>query len=116
MRLTFAPARPMRPDLGPAAADPPRNFARCADKTEALETGEREQRRVIVAPAHFLEACRDVAADVEQLQVGPASEDLCPAAHRRCADAGATRQHVERPAGRRHQHVAGVFALVPRRW
>ncbi len=78
---------------------------------EALEPGGREHGRVAVAGVELGEARVDVAAQHDDLEVGPAMTQLALAAQARGADARALRQGSQRFVARRDEGIARIAAL-----
>lgn len=79
-------------------------------KTEPLEPGERQQRRVGHPLLELPEARLDVAAIGDDLEIGPEPADERLTAQRRRADHRPFRQIVERPVFQRQKGIAHVLA------
>ena len=89
-----------RQDLGDAVME-----------AQALESGDGEDDRVEVFLFELLEPRVHVAAQADDLKVGPLGEELCAAAKARRADLRALGKVRERLIARTHDGVAGVEAL-----
>ena len=64
----------------------------CRGKAEPFETGQREQGRVGLAFGELLQPRLDIAAKIDDAQIGPEPLDLRAATQRRGADDRARRK------------------------
>jgi hypothetical protein len=82
--------------------------------TETDQSGSGKNSGVNAPLFDFAESCRNIAAELDDLEIRPASQQLCAPPETRCADARSRRQIVQSlGAGLpiHHENVARIFAL-----